>query len=160
MLDPCDTEALAAERRAAGIAEHLLATEGRLLDLQDWDAWLDCYTEDCTYWVPVWKDEVATVSDPAREVSLIYHTSRLGLEERVIAHPHPQKRHCHAPASHSAHGVRTCWRRPAARTRSPAAPRGTCSTTIRAFASGPRMLGITISPCGATAKPGGLPARR
>lgn len=84
MLDQRDTDAILAERRAAAIAERLLATEGQLLDRQDWDAWLDLYTEDCTYWVPVWKDEVETVSDPAREVSLIYHTSRLGLEERVF----------------------------------------------------------------------------
>ncbi len=80
MLDEMPTS----ERVAAGIAARVLAEEGHLLDAQDWDAWLALYTEDCTYWVPVWRDESEATSDPAREVSLIYHTSRAGLEERVL----------------------------------------------------------------------------
>lgn len=83
MLD-VKTRDVAGQASAADIARRVLAREGRLLDLQQWDEWLDCYVEDCVYWVPVWKDEAQLVSDPSREVSLIYHTSRLGLEERVL----------------------------------------------------------------------------
>lgn len=29
-----------------------LYREARLLDDRQWDAWLTCYTEDVTYWMP------------------------------------------------------------------------------------------------------------
>ncbi|MBM4226896.1 MAG: aromatic-ring-hydroxylating dioxygenase subunit beta [Gammaproteobacteria bacterium] len=69
---------------AREIAESLLVREGRLLDERDWSAWLELYTLDTVYWVPAWRDEDTQVSDPDREVSLIYHTGRWGLEERVV----------------------------------------------------------------------------
>ena len=31
-----------------------LYREARLLDDRQWDAWLDCYAEDVTYWMPAW----------------------------------------------------------------------------------------------------------
>ena len=68
---------------ATAIATCLFAREGLFLDERQWDAWLDLYLDDCVFWVPTWKDEDETVGDTAREVSLIYHDSRRGLEERV-----------------------------------------------------------------------------
>ena len=66
------------------IAAGILSREGLHLDRQDWDAWLGLYTDDVVYWVPAWRSESELVSDVRREVSLIYHTSRAGLEERVL----------------------------------------------------------------------------
>jgi 3-phenylpropionate/cinnamic acid dioxygenase small subunit len=65
------------------VATELVAREGHLLDRRDWDAWLALYTQDAVFWVPAWRNESETVEDPDTEVSLIYHDSRLGLEERV-----------------------------------------------------------------------------
>lgn len=65
------------------IASQVVAREGHLLDARDWDAWLSLYREDAVYWVPAWRNESETVADPDTEVSLIYHDSRVGLEERV-----------------------------------------------------------------------------
>src|SRR6202050_3391122 len=39
--------------------------------------------EDAVYWLPAWRDEYETTTDPQTEVSLIYHHTRLGLEERI-----------------------------------------------------------------------------
>ena len=66
------------------IAADLLYREGLHLDRQEWDAWLALYAEDVEYWVPAWKSENMLVDNVLREVSLIYHTSRAGLEERVL----------------------------------------------------------------------------
>lgn len=66
------------------IAAELLAREGHLLDQQRWDDWLVLYREDCRFWLPTWKNEDELVSDPMREVSLIFLDSRAGLEERIV----------------------------------------------------------------------------
>ena len=69
---------------AAAIALDLFVREGRCLDLRQWDDWLALYREDAVFWVPAWRDEDEPTSDPQREVSLIYHEGRVGLEERVF----------------------------------------------------------------------------
>ena len=66
------------------LASRILALEGFHLDRQDWDAWLALYAHDVEYWVPAWKSESELVGDVRREVSLIYHATRVGLEERVM----------------------------------------------------------------------------
>ncbi|MEK6289826.1 MAG: aromatic-ring-hydroxylating dioxygenase subunit beta [Paraburkholderia tropica] len=66
------------------IAARVLALEGFYLDQQNWDAWLSLYAPDCEYWVPAWRNEHELVSDVRCEVSLIYHPTRSGLEERVV----------------------------------------------------------------------------
>jgi 3-phenylpropionate/cinnamic acid dioxygenase small subunit len=66
------------------IAHDLLARLGLALDRQEWDAWLAMYTEDATFWVPAWTGEHQTTQDVGREVSLMYHDSRWGLEERIL----------------------------------------------------------------------------
>ena len=70
--------------QAHAVASRVLALEGLHLDRQDWDAWLALYADDVEYWVPAWKSESELVSDVQREVSLIYHTTRVGLEERLM----------------------------------------------------------------------------
>ncbi len=57
---------------------------GALLDDKEWDAWLALYAPDAQFWMPSWDDDDKLVSDPAREVSLIYYAHKGGLEDRVF----------------------------------------------------------------------------
>ncbi|MEJ7929678.1 aromatic-ring-hydroxylating dioxygenase subunit beta [Ramlibacter sp. AN1015] len=75
---------MSTDHDARAIAAHLLAREGHLLDTRQWDAWLSLYAPDCSWWVPSWRDEDHLVEDVEREVSLAWHPSRAGLEERVL----------------------------------------------------------------------------
>jgi benzoate/toluate 1,2-dioxygenase subunit beta len=61
-----------------------LYKEARLLDDEQWDEWLECYHPDAQYWMPSWDDDDTLVSDPEREISLIYYPNRQGLEDRVF----------------------------------------------------------------------------
>lgn len=65
------------------LACELVALEARLLDEQDWSAWLSLYEEDAQFWVPMWTDESHLTTDPMRELSFIYLHGRKFLEERV-----------------------------------------------------------------------------
>jgi len=60
-----------------------LALEGLLLDEQRWDEWLALYAEDAVFWMPAWKSADQPTADPLTELSMIYYSSRAGLEERV-----------------------------------------------------------------------------
>jgi 3-phenylpropionate/cinnamic acid dioxygenase small subunit len=64
-------------------AASFLFQEARYLDRHQWDAWVAMYRQDAVYWLPAWRDEYETITDPQSEVSLIYHDRRLGLEERI-----------------------------------------------------------------------------
>ena len=64
-------------------AEDLIAREGLMLDRRDWDGWLALFTEDCTYWMPAWRDEETPTEDPQSELSLIWYQGRHNLEDRV-----------------------------------------------------------------------------
>lgn len=68
---------------AREVAQDLLFREADALDRQDWQGWLALYAEDARFWAPAWLDEHRPTSDPETEVSLIYHTSRRELAERV-----------------------------------------------------------------------------
>jgi len=61
----------------------VLSREGLYLDRKGWPAWIALYHRDATYWVPAWKDEDTPTGDPDKEISLIYHDNRYGLEERI-----------------------------------------------------------------------------
>ncbi|MFZ4605600.1 MAG: aromatic-ring-hydroxylating dioxygenase subunit beta [Caulobacter sp.] len=74
----------AAARTLHDRARDLIMLEGYLLDHREWDAWLDLYWEQASYWVPAWKDEYSVTSDPQGELSLIYYPNRSGLEDRVF----------------------------------------------------------------------------
>jgi benzoate/toluate 1,2-dioxygenase beta subunit/2,4,5-trichlorophenoxyacetic acid oxygenase 2 len=65
------------------IAAATIFREARLLDHGEWSDWVAMYREDAIYWVPAWLDEYETTTDPATQVSLLYHDSRRGLEERI-----------------------------------------------------------------------------
>lgn len=54
-----------------------LFTEVRLLDDRDLEGWLELFTQDCIYWLPI------TSGDPAVEPSIIYD-DRNRMEERVF----------------------------------------------------------------------------
>lgn len=65
------------------IAFDLLLKEADELDSRNWAAWLALYSVDAKFWMPAWLDENEQSYDPNTQVSLIYHESRLELEERV-----------------------------------------------------------------------------
>lgn len=68
-----------------GEFERFLVGEARLLDERRFAEWLELFTEDATYWVPLEEGQ----ADPFETVSLIYDDRRL-LETRVrrLANPH------------------------------------------------------------------------
>ncbi len=72
------------DQNAMAIASDVLYREGSYLDRRDWNEWLGLYAENAVYWVPAWRNEYEETEDPDTEISLIYHDSRLGLEERVM----------------------------------------------------------------------------
>ena len=65
-------------------ARDIVMSEGWLLDTRQWDAWLALYDPSATYWLPCWLDEDHLTSDPKSQISLIYYSSRAGLEDRVF----------------------------------------------------------------------------
>lgn len=64
--------------------EAFLYREARLLDDRQWDEWLALYRPDASFWMPAWDDDGTLVTDPQREISLIYYANRGGLEDRVF----------------------------------------------------------------------------
>ena len=64
--------------------EQFLYREARYLDDREFDKWLECYAPDCEFWMPAWDDDDTLVTDPQREISLIYYNNRGGLEDRVF----------------------------------------------------------------------------
>jgi benzoate/toluate 1,2-dioxygenase beta subunit len=64
--------------------EAFLYRECRLLDDKQWDEWLECYDRDAVFWMPSWDDDDELVTDPQRDISLIYYPNRQGLEDRVF----------------------------------------------------------------------------
>lgn len=61
-----------------------LYAEARYLDDKQWDEWLDCYSKTAEFWVPSWDDDGTLVTDPQREISLMYYAHRDGLEDRIF----------------------------------------------------------------------------
>jgi 3-phenylpropionate/cinnamic acid dioxygenase small subunit len=79
--------------------EQFLYHEARLLDTGQLEAWLELFTEDATYWVPLEKDQ----RDPA-ETSSIIHDDRTLLELRVKQARHPRA-HARLPLARTVHQV-------------------------------------------------------
>ena len=73
--------------------------EARLLDTQQFEAWLELFTDDATYWVPLEKDQ----KDPL-ETSSIIHDDRTLLELRVKQARHPRA-HARQPLARTVHQV-------------------------------------------------------
>ena len=73
--------------------------EARLLDTGQLEAWLELFTEDATYWVPLERGQ----QDPLGTSSLIYDDRTL-LELRVKQARHPRA-HARLPLARTVHQV-------------------------------------------------------
>ena len=62
--------------------EALLYREARLLDEVRYEQWLELFTDDGLYWLPVGDDEEAGTADPARNVQIIFDDPQRR-EERI-----------------------------------------------------------------------------
>ena len=79
--------------------EQFLYHEARLLDTGQLEAWLDLFTEDATYWLPLERDQ----KDPLETSSLV-HDDRTLLELRVKQARHPRA-HARQPLARTVHQV-------------------------------------------------------
>lgn len=79
--------------------EQFLYHEARLLDTHQLEAWVELFTEDATYWVPLERDQ----KDPI-ETSSIIHDDRTLLELRVKQARHPRA-HARLPLARTVHQV-------------------------------------------------------
>ena len=79
--------------------EQFLFHEARLLDTQQYEEWLELFTEDATYWVPLEQGQ----KDPY-ETSSIIHDDRTLLELRVKQIRHPRA-HARQPLARTVHQV-------------------------------------------------------
>ena len=79
--------------------EQFLFHEARLLDSQRYEEWLELFTEDATYWVPLEQGQ----TDPF-ETSSIIHDDRtlLGLRVKQLRHP---RAHARVPLARTVHQV-------------------------------------------------------
>jgi len=79
--------------------EQFLYHEARLLDTQRYEEWLELFTDDATYWVPLEQNQ----KDPL-ETSSIIHDDRTLLELRVKQARHPRA-HARLPLARTVHQV-------------------------------------------------------
>jgi 3-phenylpropionate/cinnamic acid dioxygenase small subunit len=79
--------------------EQFLYHEARLLDTQQLEAWLELFTEDAVYWVPLEHDQKDAV-----ETSSIIHDDRTLLGLRVQQARHPRA-HARLPLARTVHQV-------------------------------------------------------
>jgi benzoate/toluate 1,2-dioxygenase beta subunit len=79
--------------------EQFLYHEARLLDTGQYEAWLELFTDDATYWLPLERDQ----KDPY-ETSSIVHDDRTLLELRVKQARHPRA-HARLPLARTVHHV-------------------------------------------------------
>jgi 3-phenylpropionate/cinnamic acid dioxygenase small subunit len=79
--------------------EQFLYYEARLLDTQRYEEWLELFTDDATYWVPLEQNQ----KDPY-ETSSIIHDDRTLLELRVKQARHPRA-HARQPLARTVHQV-------------------------------------------------------
>lgn len=79
--------------------EQFLYHEARLLDTQQLEAWLDLFTDDAVYWVPLEREQ-----KDAAETSSIIHDDRTLLGLRVQQARHPRA-HARLPLARTVHQV-------------------------------------------------------
>jgi 3-phenylpropionate/cinnamic acid dioxygenase small subunit len=79
--------------------QEFLYHEARLLDTQQLEAWLDLFTEDATYWLPLEMGQ----KDPIETSSIVYDDRTL-LELRVKQARHPRA-HARLPLARTVHTV-------------------------------------------------------
>ena len=82
--------------------QEFIFREGRLLDAQKWDEWLDLYSDDAVFWVPAVTMAGAHTTDAENSLNFIYIAGRAGLEARALrvasggslaSNPLPRTRH-------------------------------------------------------------------
>ena len=79
--------------------EQFLFHEARLLDTQQYEEWLELFTPDATYWLPLEQNQ----ADPF-ETSSIIHDDRILLELRVKQYRHARA-HARQPLARTVHQV-------------------------------------------------------
>lgn len=79
--------------------EQFLYHEARLLDTHQLEAWLELFTEDAVYWVPLERDQ-----RDGEEASSIIHDDRTLLGLRVQQARHPRA-HARLPLARTVHQV-------------------------------------------------------
>ena len=79
--------------------EEFLYHEARLLDTQQYEAWLDLFTDDATYWLPLEQGQ----KDPHNTSSII-HDDKTLLELRIKQARHPRA-HARLPLARTVHTV-------------------------------------------------------
>jgi 3-phenylpropionate/cinnamic acid dioxygenase small subunit len=79
--------------------EQFLFHEARLLDSGKLEEWLELFTDDATYWLPLEKDQ----KDPIETSSLVYDDKTLlGLRVKQARHP---RAHARLPLARTVHQV-------------------------------------------------------
>ena len=79
--------------------DQFLYHEARLLDTGQLEAWLDLFTDDATYWLPLEQNQ----KDPL-ETSSIIHDDKTLLELRIKQARHPRA-HARQPLARTVHHV-------------------------------------------------------
>jgi 3-phenylpropionate/cinnamic acid dioxygenase small subunit len=79
--------------------EQFLYHEARLLDTQQLEAWLELFTDDATYWVPLEREQ-----KDALETSSLIHDDRTLLGLRIQQARHPRA-HARLPLARTVHQV-------------------------------------------------------
>jgi benzoate/toluate 1,2-dioxygenase subunit beta len=57
--------------------------DGILLDERRWDEWLELYTADSTFWLPMWRDEEQLNEGTEDGLAHMYYQNRKGIEDRI-----------------------------------------------------------------------------
>ena len=96
---PAESATTPAEDTLMRQVERFLFQEAWVLDHFDFEAWLDLYTDDAVYWVPLQADQ----ADPLTTHSLMYDDKRL-MRLRVRQQTHPRA-HARLPLSRTVHQV-------------------------------------------------------
>ena len=79
--------------------DQFLFHEARLLDSGRLEEWLDLFTDDATYWLPLEKDQ----ADPIETSSIVYDDKTLlGLRVKQARHP---RAHARLPLARTVHQV-------------------------------------------------------
>jgi len=83
--------------------EEFLYDEAALLDNPDLDSWINLYTEDGTYWMPVSEDQ----ADPINHVSILYDDRvMMEVRRRNFVHPRAASKDHKVRSSHIIGNVR------------------------------------------------------
>ncbi len=87
------------ENKKSNEVHQLLYLEARLLDEHRFMEWLNLYTHDCSYWVPLELNQV----DPIETSSIIYDDKAL-MEIRVGQYAHARA-HARSPLARTVHSI-------------------------------------------------------